>query len=98
MRAPEGSAVTDLQLTAKSKVVALLAIRHKLLTCKILVLNASNGDLIAEQSFVDVLKMNVVFNRHENTCVRTLWTSLNCIIQGLGPTQQPDGRLQASLI
>ena len=45
------------------RIVVLLGIRHKLLTSKVIVLDASNGDLVIEQTFVDVLTMNIVCNR-----------------------------------
>ena len=37
--------------------------RHKLLTCKLMVLNSANGDLVTERTFVDVLNMNVALGR-----------------------------------
>ena len=37
--------------------------RHKLLTCKLMVLNSTNGDLVTERTFVDVLNMNVALGR-----------------------------------
>lgn len=36
------------------------AIKHKLLTAKLLVLDISNGDVVTEQTFVDVLDMRIV--------------------------------------
>ena len=45
------------------KVIALISIRHKLLTSKIVVMDASNGDMITEQTFVDVLDLSLVSER-----------------------------------
>ncbi len=58
----EGSGFQDLAVSP-SKVVALLTIHHKLLSCKALVLNALNGDLLSEQTFVDVLHLRLVCDR-----------------------------------
>ncbi len=62
MLAMEGSGFQDVAAT-DHRVVALLAVRHKLLTCKALILDADSGDPLAEQTFVDVLDMRVVFDR-----------------------------------
>ena len=94
MHTLDGSAVTELEVT-RSKIVALLSIRHKLLTCKLMVLNANNGDLIAEQTFVDVLKMNIVFGRQEiNSLGRVIKQFVRS--QGPCPPEQPNGRLPES--
>jgi len=58
----DGGGFTDVAASS-DKVVALLSVHHKLLTCKAIILDSSRGDLISEQTFVDVLAMNVVFDR-----------------------------------
>ena len=55
----EGSGVGYLQVTS-SRIIAHLSIRHKLLTSKIIVMDSTNGDVLTEKTFVDVMAMNVV--------------------------------------
>ena len=55
----EGTGIQDVSVS-ETKVVAQLAIKHKLLTAKLLVLDITNGDVITEQTFVDVLQMRLI--------------------------------------
>jgi hypothetical protein len=58
----DGGGFTDVAASS-DKVVALLSVRHKLLTCKAIILDSLRGDLISEQTFVDVLAMNLIHDR-----------------------------------
>ncbi|TRY79942.1 hypothetical protein TCAL_06008 [Tigriopus californicus] len=58
----ESRGVQDIFAT-RDKIIALLSIRHKLLRSKVLVLDANTGDHVAEQTFVDVIAMNIVCQR-----------------------------------
>ena len=58
----EGTGIQNIAVS-ETKAVAQLAIKHKLLTAKLLVLDLSNGDVVTEQTFVDVLEVHAAKNR-----------------------------------
>ena len=58
----EGSGIGQVVVTT-NRIVALLSIRHKLLTSKVIVMNSRNGDVLTEKTFVDVMAANVVRDR-----------------------------------